>query len=170
MWCIQDAKSTGGCLLSSKAAQELGLVTFNLNKITEQKSQTQKIKDKNVQDLISKYPLAFKLTGVIKLKDQTVKLNIDEKVILVGQPRRRIPFHIRDKVKDAIEKLEVEYRAGDENHANYMSCHPMNESISTHSKISEEYVNFVTKHAVQGAIKLKEIIEATNADKALKGL
>ena len=51
-----------------------------------------------------------------------------------------------------------------------MSRHPTNESISAHSKISEEYVDFVTKHAVPRAMTLKEIIEATNADKTLNGL
>ena len=51
-----------------------------------------------------------------------------------------------------------------------MSRHPANESISTHSKISEKYLNFVTKHAVPRAMRLKEIIEATNADKTLNGL
>ena len=66
--------------------------------------------------------------------------------------------------------FKVEYRAGDKNHADYMSRHPMNESISTHSKISEEYVNFVSKHAVPRAMTLKEIIEATNADKTLNSL
>ena len=66
--------------------------------------------------------------------------------------------------------FKVEYRAGDENHADYMSRHPTDRSISTHSKISEEYVNFVTKHAVPRAMTLKEIIEATNADKTLNGL
>ena len=66
--------------------------------------------------------------------------------------------------------FKVEYRAGDENHADYMSRHPTDRSISTHSKISEEYVNFLTKHAVPRAMTLKEIIEATNADKTLNGL
>ena len=77
-----------------------------MNKITEQKSKTQKIKDKNVRDLINKFPLAF--TGVGKLKDHAVKLNIDDKVIPIAQPQPRIPFHVIDKVKDAIEKLEKE--------------------------------------------------------------
>ena len=58
-YAVQDAQSTRGCLLSSNTAQELGLVTFNLNKITKQKSKTQKIKDKNVPDLTSNYPVAF---------------------------------------------------------------------------------------------------------------
>ena len=61
--------------------------------------------------------------------------------------------------------FKVEYRTGDENHADYMSGHPLNESINTHSKISEECVNFVTKHAVPRPMTLKEIIEATNADR-----
>ena len=58
-YVVQDAKSTGGCLLSSNTAQELGLVTFNLNKITEQKSKTQKVNDKNVRNLINKFPLVL---------------------------------------------------------------------------------------------------------------
>ena len=103
---VQDAKLTRCCLLSSNTAQELDLVTFNLNKITEQKSKTQKINDKNIQNLINKFPVVFNSVG--KLKDHTVKLNIDDKVIPIAQPRRRIPFHVRDKVKDAIEKLEKE--------------------------------------------------------------
>ena len=61
-YVVQNAKSTGGCLLNSNTAQELGPVAFNLNKITKQKSKIEKIKDKNVRDLVSKYPLAF--TGV----------------------------------------------------------------------------------------------------------
>ena len=43
-----------------------------------------------------------------KLKDHTVKLNIDGKVIPIAQPQRRITFHVRDKMKDVIEKLEKE--------------------------------------------------------------
>ena len=39
--------------------------------------------------------------------------------------------------------FKVEYRVCNENHADYMSQHSTNESIRTHSKISEEYVNFV---------------------------
>ena len=103
-----------------------------------------------------------------KLKDHSVKLKIDDKVVPIAQPLRRIRFQVRDKTTDAIEKLEVEYRAGD--YADHMSPRPTNESISTHSKISEECVNFVTKQAVPRAMMLKEIIEATNPDKTLKGL
>ena len=70
---VQDAKLTGGCLLRSNTAQQLGLLIFNLNKITEQKSKTQKINDKNVRNLINKFALVFNSVG--KLKDHTVKLD-----------------------------------------------------------------------------------------------
>ena len=43
-----------------------------------------------------------------KLKDHTVKLNTDEKVIPLAQQQSRIPFQARDKVKDTIAKLEKE--------------------------------------------------------------
>ena len=40
-YAVQDPESTGGCLLSSNTAQELGLLTFNLNKLLN-KSQKHK--------------------------------------------------------------------------------------------------------------------------------
>eukprot|EP00795_Rhopilema_esculentum_P005359 gene5359-biopygen364 len=44
--------------------------------------------------------------GLGKLKGAIVKLNIDDNVVRVAEPQRRILFHIREKVKRAIEKLE----------------------------------------------------------------
>ena len=89
------------------------------------------------------------------------------------KPPETILGNTRSKPSARIERWvqpKVEYRAGEENNADYMSRHPTNESINTHSKINEECVNFVTKHAVPRAMTLKEVIEATNADKTLKGL
>jgi len=39
------------------------------------------------------------------LKGYTVKLNIDENAIPQAQPQRRVPFHVRSKVKTAIKEL-----------------------------------------------------------------
>ncbi|CAB4022057.1 Hypothetical predicted protein, partial [Paramuricea clavata] len=44
--------------------------------------------------------------GLGKLKGQTVHLNIDPNANPKAQPQRRIPYHIRNKVKDAIITLE----------------------------------------------------------------
>ena len=47
-------------------------------------------------------------TGIGKLKGYSVKLNIDENAIPQAQPQRRVPFHIRKKVKAAVKELERE--------------------------------------------------------------
>lgn len=49
------------------------------------------------------------LKGLGKLKDNAAKLNIHESVIPVAEPHRRIPLHIREKVKRAIDNLEKDY-------------------------------------------------------------
>ena len=47
-------------------------------------------------------------TGLGKLKNHAVKLNIDKEAIPQAQPQRRIPFHIRKKVKHAVKELQKE--------------------------------------------------------------
>ncbi|XP_053382713.1 uncharacterized protein K02A2.6-like [Mercenaria mercenaria] len=44
--------------------------------------------------------------GLGKLKDKQIKFHIDESVKPTAQPARRIPFHVRDKVAQELEKLE----------------------------------------------------------------
>ena len=42
------------------------------------------------------------------MKNFEVKLHIDESVTPVAQPARRIPFHLRKKVSQELERLEQE--------------------------------------------------------------
>ena len=44
-------------------------------------------------------------TGVGKLKDFELKLHVDPNVPPVAQKLRRVPFALRDKVKDKIDEL-----------------------------------------------------------------
>lgn len=57
----------------------------------------------HITDPTSKYPNLFK--GIGKLKDTQVKIHIDESVKPVAQKPRRVPFHLRDKVEQEIDKL-----------------------------------------------------------------
>ncbi len=57
----------------------------------------------DINDPTSKYPNLFK--GIGKLKDIQVKIHIDESVQPVAQKPRRVPFHLRDKVEQEIERL-----------------------------------------------------------------
>ena len=92
-----------GCLLSGSTAQELGVVKFNLNTIADKTGSLVNTKDHVVQRIIQEYKEVF--TGLGKLKNNAVKLNIDKEAIPQAQPQRRIPFHIRKKVKHAVQEL-----------------------------------------------------------------
>jgi hypothetical protein len=62
--------------------------------------------DNNLNKILSKHATVFK--GLGKLNDVKVQLNIDQDQTPKIQPNRRIPFHIRNKVKNALEALEQE--------------------------------------------------------------
>ena len=86
-----------GCLLSYQSATTLGLIQVKVHRVEEQP------KSKH-ENLINEFAHIF--AGIRELKDFEVKLHIDPSVPPVAQPGRRIPFHMRKKVSDALEKLE----------------------------------------------------------------
>ena len=85
--------ATSGNILCCDAANLLGLVhivrsTTNIRKVDQ---------------ISSKYPRLS--TGIGKLKNYQVKLHI---VKPVAQGHRRVPFHLRKKVEQELEKLETQ--------------------------------------------------------------
>ena len=86
-----------GNLISSTTAQDLGLISLHINKLSN-------TKDKKLDKILTKHATVFE--GLGKLNDVTIKLNIDPEQTPKTQPTRRIPFHIRDQVKHALEALE----------------------------------------------------------------
>ena len=97
--------NTSGNLISADTAQELGLMTLHLNKISSPSTLATKMKnDQKLKEILKRHSSVF--NGLGKLKDYTVKLNISEDVYPVEESQRRIPFHIREEVKRAIEILE----------------------------------------------------------------
>ena len=88
-----------GNLISSATAQDLGLISLHINKLST-------TNDKNLDKILSKHATVFK--GLGKPNDVKVQLNIDQDQTPKIQPNRRIPFHIRNKVKNALEELEQE--------------------------------------------------------------
>ncbi|CAB3996492.1 PREDICTED: uncharacterized protein LOC107336737 [Paramuricea clavata] len=85
-----------GNLLSLSTAQELGLISLHLDKLTS--------KDAALENILQKHSKVFSDLG--KLKGEKVKLDIDKTKIPKAQPQRRIPYHIREKVKNAITEFE----------------------------------------------------------------
>ena len=93
---IHVIEGNSGCLLSYNTACELSLIALNLNTVTD--------KPLTSEQLQQRYPEIF--NGLGQLQDFEVKLHIDESVPPVAQAARRIPFHMRKKVSDALDELE----------------------------------------------------------------
>ena len=65
--------------------------------------------------------------------------------------------------------FNVQYQPGSDNPADFMSRHPLPSSPTSHEeRCAEEYVNFVSMHAVPKTLTLEEIKEATKADITLQ--
>ena len=94
---IHVIKGNFGCLLSYSSATTLGLVRLNVHNIQAQRPSDH-------EKLLKEFAHIFDGIGV--LKGFEVKLHIDPSVPPVAQPARRIPFHLRQKVSDALRKLE----------------------------------------------------------------
>ncbi len=91
---VAKGKSCGN-LLSLSTAQDLGLVSLNIDKLTS--------KDAAVENILQKNSKVF--SGLGKLKGEKIKLDIDKTQTPKAQPQRRVPYHIREKVKNAITEL-----------------------------------------------------------------
>ena len=90
--------ATSGNILCCDAANVLGLVHIVRS--------TTNISNRKADQISSKYPRLC--TGIGKLKNYQVKLHIDDSVKPVAQGHRRVPFHLRKKVEQELEKLETQ--------------------------------------------------------------
>lgn len=62
------------------------------------------------------------------------------------------------------------YTKGSDNPSDFLSRHPCQETDNKHEMSAEQYVNFLTMHAVPKAMTIQEIQEATKHDKTLQRL
>ena len=95
----------GGCLLNNTTAQELGLISFHLNKVDTQTKASLKdketglntIKNEKVRNILHKHSEVFQ--DVEKIEQFT-------NVKPVAKRQRKIPFYLRAKVDSEINRLE----------------------------------------------------------------
>jgi hypothetical protein len=99
MFYVVKGQNSGN-ILSLVAAQDLGLITLHLNNVTTKDDKM------NLDKILGKHTEVFH--GLGKLTCVTIKLDIDKDQIPKAQPQRRIPYHIRNKVEDALKALEKE--------------------------------------------------------------
>ena len=86
-----------GNLISSQTAQELGLISLHLHKVSS-------TNDNKLDGILNKHANVF--NGLGKLKGDKIKLNIDKEHTPKAQPQRRIRFHICADIQRALEELE----------------------------------------------------------------
>ena len=84
------------CLLSSRTARDLGLLSYSENVICT-------FTANEFRDVVDEYPEVF--DGVGKLKGHSVKFHIDPNISPVAQPVRRLPMGFRGKVKAKLDEL-----------------------------------------------------------------
>ena len=90
-------KGNFGCLLSYSSATTLGLTHVNINTVQAHQSKAH-------NQLLQEFSHLFE--SISTLRDVEVHLHIDSSVPTVALPARRIPFHMRQKVSDALDHLE----------------------------------------------------------------
>ena len=94
---IHVMKCTFGCLLSYTSPNTLGLIHVNINKVQAHNST---VHDQLLQEV------SHIFEGIGTLKDVEIHLHIDSSVPPVAQPARQIPFHMQQKVSNALDLLE----------------------------------------------------------------
>ena len=140
MFYVADGDST---LLSYETAIDL--------KILNEVNSVEEVIYKNLRDISQ---------GIGTCKGGVVKQHIDECVKPTTQLHRRIPSHIRTKVKNI---------RGVTNPADYMSRHPTDVQLQSHEEIDAgEYVNFLAFESISKTVILHAIVDAKSTDTALQ--
>ena len=101
--CVDEftvIKGDGRPLLGRKTAEKLDVLRVRPEKEEEAYTVTKQANDVDIRE---KYPALF--TGVGKLKGYKLKRHINEDVTLVPQSVQRLPFGLRDKVDEKLDKL-----------------------------------------------------------------
>ena len=84
------------CILGYQSSTELGLITLNVNSLTQQGNPT-------VEKILHRHHNLFQGTG--NLKGVEVTLQIDKSITPVAQAPRRIPHHLKKKVNDKLQEM-----------------------------------------------------------------
>ena len=100
-------------LLSGSTAITLGLITLparQLNSVEKKLNESEKFNSKQIptrlRPLIESYKNTLFSNKIGKMKNYQVQLHINKNIPPVAQRERRIPFALRERVKQELEKLE----------------------------------------------------------------
>ena len=91
-------------VLAGVHAKALGIISFQKKPDAFMPINVIKLEDKsNMQDVLCQYPECFE--GIGKLNQYEVNLHVDPACKPVAEPPRRIPYHLKDRVDEAIKVM-----------------------------------------------------------------
>ena len=91
-------------VLAGIHAKALGIIKFQKNPSAFMPINMIQTDDKQkLQEILCQYPSCF--DGIGKLRDYEVNLHIDQTCKPVAEPPRRIPYHLTERVEEAIEEM-----------------------------------------------------------------
>ncbi len=103
-------RQTNCSLLSKRAAEKLGILTFNIaNRTVYSVGQTKKGLSPKLQESLLEYEDRFHGIGTLKDKSgktKYIKIQVDPTVRPVAQPYRPPPVHLEDKLLKELDKWE----------------------------------------------------------------
>ena len=91
--------------------------------------------------------------------------------LILGNPKAKPPARIeRWNLRIQDFDFDIKYTKGTNNPSDFLSRHPCPKIETKHEMSAEQYVNFLTTHAVPKAMTIQEIQNATKTDKTLQRL
>ena len=91
--------------------------------------------------------------------------------LILGNPKSKPPAR-KERWNLRIQDFDfgIKYTKGTNNPSDFLSRHPCPKIETKHEMSAEQYVNFLTTHAVPKAMTIQEIENATKTDKTLQRL
>ena len=106
-WYVVNKKNIEP-LISGPTAERLGIIKFNSDPLQKEQSieriMVDKTSNEETDHWLKKYPKVFE--GIGTLKDHEVKLYLDQTIKPVAQPPRPVPFHLKKRLEEEINKME----------------------------------------------------------------
>ena len=96
---VYVAQGSYGTLMSHQTAEKLNLITINQQAVLAYMKTSS-----NAESIAEEF--ADRFEGLGRLSKVQVQIHLNPDVTPVIQPHRRIPFHLRQKVKDELQHLE----------------------------------------------------------------
>ncbi len=158
-------------LLSRETSEALGILQVNMVSEIVDQAPNQNMSS-SIKSIIAQYEELFR--GIGKLKDYQVKLHVDNDIVPVAQPHRRVPYSLRKKIADKIQQLEdsdiIEHISGPTPWVSPVVCVPKANSQDIRLCVDMRCVNEAIQRERHITPTITEIIADVNGSRIFSKL